>query len=102
MEWRMHRLLDVDPTRRLICHFPQDDTIISVGSGYGGNVLLSEKNVSPCESVLILSPENKAGWDTETAVIRRKRLHCRTFQARAAAMENFMLPVASFSCVLLG
>jgi phosphoenolpyruvate carboxykinase (GTP) len=44
-EWNrgMHSLLDVDPARRFICHFPQDNTIISVGSGYGGNVLLSKK-----------------------------------------------------------
>ncbi len=44
-EWNrgIHSLLDVNPARRLICHFPQDNTIISVGSGYGGNVLLSKK-----------------------------------------------------------
>ncbi|MDQ2868288.1 MAG: phosphoenolpyruvate carboxykinase (GTP) [Verrucomicrobiota bacterium] len=39
----VHSLLDVNPERRLICHFPQDNAIISVGSGYGGNVLLSKK-----------------------------------------------------------
>ncbi|HEU0208242.1 MAG TPA: phosphoenolpyruvate carboxykinase (GTP) [Candidatus Udaeobacter sp.] len=44
-EWSrgVHSLLDVNPERRFICHFPQDNTIISVGSGYGGNVLLSKK-----------------------------------------------------------
>ncbi len=44
-EWNrgIHSLLDVDPSRRFICHFPQDNAIISVGSGYGGNVLLSKK-----------------------------------------------------------
>ena len=44
-EWNrgVHSLLDVSPERRLICHFPQDNAIISVGSGYGGNVLLSKK-----------------------------------------------------------
>jgi phosphoenolpyruvate carboxykinase (GTP) len=44
-EWNRgtHSLLDLSPERRLICHFPQDNAIISVGSGYGGNVLLSKK-----------------------------------------------------------
>src|SRR5215469_7049813 len=44
-EWNrgVHSLLDVNPNQRFICHFPQDNTIISVGSGYGGNVLLSKK-----------------------------------------------------------
>ena len=44
-EWNrgVHSLLDVNSERRFICHFPQDNTIISVGSGYGGNVLLSKK-----------------------------------------------------------
>lgn len=39
----LHCLLDVHPDRRFICHFPQDNSVISVGSGYGGNVLLGKK-----------------------------------------------------------
>jgi phosphoenolpyruvate carboxykinase (GTP) len=39
----LHCMLDIDPERRYIAHFPQDNAIISVGSNYGGNVLLGKK-----------------------------------------------------------
>jgi len=39
----LHSLGDLRPDRRFICHFPEDNTVWSVGSGYGGNALLSKK-----------------------------------------------------------
>ena len=42
----LHSKADLNIDRRLILHFPQDNTIWSVGSGYGGNVLLGKKCLS--------------------------------------------------------
>lgn len=39
----VHSLGDLSPERRFVCHFPEAREIWSVGSGYGGNALLSKK-----------------------------------------------------------